>query len=259
MNISHLIVNGCSYTYGQGLPDRLNQNWPTLLAKSLNVPCINLATPGSSNTAIHRKTYEYILQNSETGSVPLVVIAWTMYWREERFVVYNKDDAGFRQIGLLHPNRNGSFMEPCYKLNVDELGMNWHDDYHLARTLLLKHSLIQLLENLNIPYIMTDYQQDSDMFVEHIRYFKPSYRTMWNKIKENTKHLPNSIVYYTQNMDKCEDGHDGIESQKFIAGYLKNHIDAVYGNITPSGAKFIEIKDYSEELANDVWTVARLR
>lgn len=259
MNISHLVVNGCSYTYGQGLPDRLNQNWPSLLAKSLDLPCVNLATPGSSNSAIHRKTYEYILQNAETGSVPLVIIAWSMYWREERFVVLNGEDAGFRQISILHPINDGMFTERPYKINSEELQLNWNEDYHLIRNLLLKISLIQLLENLNIPYIMTDYQEDSYQYEESIRYLKPYYQRMWHLVQDHKNHLSKSIVYYTHNMDKCEDGHDGIESQKWIAEYFKGHIAQMYGQISPAKGKFISLEEYSADLAKGVWDVFRMR
>ena len=36
-DITHLVVNGCSWTYCQGLDDPKTQGWPALLAKKLGV------------------------------------------------------------------------------------------------------------------------------------------------------------------------------------------------------------------------------
>jgi hypothetical protein len=60
MDITHLVVNGCSWTYCQGLEDPKNQGWPKLLADQLGCEVVNLAIPGTGNDTIHRRTYEYV-------------------------------------------------------------------------------------------------------------------------------------------------------------------------------------------------------
>ena len=65
LEISHLVVNGCSFTYCQGLESPNTQGWPALLAKKLNVPVVNLAAPGSSNDGIYRRTYDYFYNDQK--------------------------------------------------------------------------------------------------------------------------------------------------------------------------------------------------
>jgi hypothetical protein len=49
IDVTHLVVNGCSWTYGTGLAHPKEQAWPALLAKQLGVPLVNLAIQGSGN------------------------------------------------------------------------------------------------------------------------------------------------------------------------------------------------------------------
>ena len=56
MEISHLVVNGCSFTRCQGITNPDIDGWPALLAKKLNVPVVNLAKNGSGCDGIYLRT-----------------------------------------------------------------------------------------------------------------------------------------------------------------------------------------------------------
>jgi len=91
--MSRLIVFGCSYAYGTGLPDCENWlfdtihnlkpselGWPKLLSTKLNCVLINESFPGSSNTEILYTLLKFKLQKDDK-----VVIMWTHYARDMLF------------------------------------------------------------------------------------------------------------------------------------------------------------------------------
>jgi len=83
-----LITAGCSYTYGHGLkdcfippngygPEPSQYAWPAVLAKKLNIECVNLALPGGSNSYIVQQVTNY-----EPTIDDVVVILWSFFTRE---------------------------------------------------------------------------------------------------------------------------------------------------------------------------------
>jgi len=91
--MSRLIVFGCSYAYGTGLPDCKNWmfnklhnlkpsklGWASLLADKLNLELVNESFPGSSNTEIMYNVLKYNYHKDDT-----VVIMWTHYVRDMLF------------------------------------------------------------------------------------------------------------------------------------------------------------------------------
>ena len=85
--MTRLVTFGCSYTYGQALPDCWINNsykiakagpvpskyaWPALLGKKLNLEVVNLSLPGSSNKKIWHKIVNATLYPDD-----IVVVAWT--------------------------------------------------------------------------------------------------------------------------------------------------------------------------------------
>ena len=85
VKLSHLVVNGCSFTYCQGLENPAEQGWPALLANKLKVPVVNLAIPGSGNDAIFRRTYEYFYLNKKHNNFPLFINVWSFSGSREEF------------------------------------------------------------------------------------------------------------------------------------------------------------------------------
>lgn len=61
-----LVTAGCSFTEGYGLPNPKEQSWPELLAKKLNLECINLGVRGAGNEYISNTVVEYTLSEEYT-------------------------------------------------------------------------------------------------------------------------------------------------------------------------------------------------
>lgn len=83
---NRLVAFGCSYTYGEGLPDCLDTfnnpntpmpqpsqlSWASVLAEKLNLECLNKAVCGASNKEIQHTILGEKLHKDDT-----VVILWT--------------------------------------------------------------------------------------------------------------------------------------------------------------------------------------
>lgn len=99
-----VIAFGCSYTYGHGLSDCLDNNglpgplpsklaYPSLLASKLNYDCINLGKSGNSNKEIWNDILNFSFQQGDVA-----IITWTYY---SRFCII-KD----KQIKRINPWNN---------------------------------------------------------------------------------------------------------------------------------------------------------
>ena len=78
MNKKRLVTFGCSYPFGQGLPDCIGHNsiyapgpnpslyaFPSLIAKQIGVENINLARPGASNKEIVYKVQQFQFERDD--------------------------------------------------------------------------------------------------------------------------------------------------------------------------------------------------
>lgn len=86
--IKKLIAHGCSFTYGDELPDT-NLSWPVVLAKKLNTQCTNLGVPGYSNDSILDDLIKADLSDA------FVIVCWTTYLRQRNTpirIVASMDD-----------------------------------------------------------------------------------------------------------------------------------------------------------------------
>jgi len=78
-----IYFNGCSFTYGDELPDPSNQAWPSLVSKLKNINFLNDAISSGTN---QRTVYKTLLNKD---NYDFFVIAWTTY---TRFTEYNPID-----------------------------------------------------------------------------------------------------------------------------------------------------------------------
>jgi len=83
-----LLVSGCSNTdkdfYSELHPDMDCSwpKWPELLAKKLDMDCVNLAKSGAGNEYIYRSLLNYITRN-DTSNIGLVIPAWSQCNRKD--------------------------------------------------------------------------------------------------------------------------------------------------------------------------------
>jgi len=150
MQVSHLVVNGCSWTYGSELDSPEEESWPKLVANKLGIPVVNLAIPGSGNDSILRRTSEYLFQNLAFNSKPLVIIAWSQITRREGW------DKTLGQYNGIHI---GPDSESIDKMNHSQLSHLYEYDMidHCRRNLLYKVHMRNLLENFKIPFLHGNY------------------------------------------------------------------------------------------------------
>lgn len=222
--ITHLVTVGCSFTYCQGLDNKLENGWPAIIAKKLNIPLVNLGSPGVGNDSIHRKTYEYFYENLPTNSNPLFIIAWTQYWRREAWVKthYRMKFDDYAPVSM-----NQTSPKDAHEQAVFE---DWSDIDHARRTFNQKLSLINLFSSYNTPYLMTDYStiMDREQIEEKIKKILP--RSV-EEINFNKNKIKN-FYSISQNHPKTECGHDGLSGNLAIAEYTLSEIKNRYNNFT---------------------------
>lgn len=80
-----LFTVGCSFTFGEELPDPATQAWPALLAGRLGIQLVNKAKPGVGNEYLIKKTMQFVPRLKPD----LVAVSWTSCGRVEF-----SDDAG---------------------------------------------------------------------------------------------------------------------------------------------------------------------
>lgn len=157
IEISHLVVNGCSFTYCQGLDNPQIDGWPALLAKKLKIPVVNLAMLGSGCDGIYRRTVDYFYKNLDTKSKPFYIISWSDAIRREEFL-YTKDNKEFNDYSILHLAYPTSILEHelAYHLNKDTIKAAEKRKYNYWA------GIINLLENNKVPYFMNDFMPCDD-------------------------------------------------------------------------------------------------
>jgi hypothetical protein len=83
-----LLVSGCSNTdenfYSEIHPDLDTSwpKWPELLAKKLDMDCVNLGKSGAGNEYIYTSLLNYIVRN-DTSNIGLVIPAWSQCQRKD--------------------------------------------------------------------------------------------------------------------------------------------------------------------------------
>jgi len=238
--ISHLVVNGCSWTYGAELDDPATQAWPAIVSKKLGLPIVNLAIGGSSNPSIYRRTTEYLFKNLPYGSKPFVIIAWSQNTRNEAWIKEKKDYFG---LGCLDPRRL-SLAEKSHLYN-------WNEEDHFRRSLLCKVNMISVLQNLNIPFIIGDYENsDSDFFREFDKTgsVQNRFSEMINFVKENPRVWKTPLIDYCNHTKKQPFGHEGIEGHQIIEKEVIKFFNLNYNQYKHVDLPYLTFKDYRSKM-----------
>lgn len=231
------MVNGCSFTYCQGLYDPPNEGWPRLLANKLGVPVVNLAVPGSSNDGVHRRTYDYFYKNLPTGSKPFYVIAMTMNIRTEAYVTIGQHKEKIYDYVNLAAIDDLELSKEFY-YHMDKKGIC----YSQGRKLRYWASLINLFDSTKTPYVTSDYMPTTDGAIDD--FVKKEYPELDNFIRTHPNTLrdfPKITVGYPKALDN---GHDGPEAQVALADHIYKQIIGRYGEIIPIKSEFLSLKNF---------------
>lgn len=251
IEISHIVVDGCSLTYCQGLEKPHVDGWPALLAKKIGVPIVNLALPGSSNDGIHRRLYNYVYKSIDfykkhsIENHPFYVAAFTFAGRrEEYFKNYYKSPDTERYFCLdLTPDfdkikeiiDNGktddqsiaAYLEYGYLLNFDLMAAQ-------LKKLELWASVINLFKVNNLNYGTGDYiptYEEDVLFNVQSRY-----KHLHNLIFEDKNYL-GDFALLVQKMPKLPCGHDDKEAQQLLSEHIYNKILEIHGEIVVKNIK----------------------
>lgn len=247
IEISHLVVNGCSFTYCQGLDDPKTQGWPALLSNSLGIPVVNLAKKGSGNDGILRRTYEYHYKNKKKypNSRPFYIFGFSHATRkEEYFKTFNGSiledfktiDFHYEEsLSFANPE---TFYDPFYINKIVEYGYAMSIDYNNRERMkfLYWNSLVNLCKAEKIPYITADFfPTEDETIVQYMKtYFDEMYTTALGDINYVGR-IPNM----TSHIEKLPCGHESIQSMPIISDVFYKKMREVYKDIKVTDRSFL--------------------
>ena len=221
LKISHLVVNGCSYTYGHGISDPIKDCWASIVAKHLGVPLVNLALPGQGNTAIYRRTMQYFYKDLLHDGNPFYIHAYTQSSRRE---CYLSDGGSPQQFFIVDGYGTHSQLEKEIILNSDDHYYCLMEQDKLHRWA----SINSLLDANNISHLMTDYMPRTG---ETTNDFIEKYETiLTNELELHPGKLQNFNIV-TQDFEKTICQHETVEGHKYLAEYIIKQIEKRYNDI----------------------------
>jgi hypothetical protein len=229
INISHLVVNGDSFTYGDGLEQPSVQAWPILLANRLGVPVANIALGGTSNDRIYRKTVDYIF--ADTGSDPFYIIGMTSCTRREE---YCRSVQEYFPLHILDYSGN---LWNSWAKKIEKLLLSETDPAVLAkRKVDIWLSIINLFKATETNYLIADMIPTAYAEVQHIN------SKLYNYVGNDTNHL-SDYQKVVSCLGKLPCGHYDADAQVAIANYMYKKLISRY-DITLTDPKHLKIKDF---------------
>lgn len=232
-NISHFVVLGCSFAYGQGLENPKEQAWPGLISSKFNIPVVNLASKGGGNDRIMRKLFEYHFLDSKHCNNPFYIVAFSHSSRREEYLV-EPDDYYVIDMKKNNTSVDGKeFSKPAIS--------NYNQEIATVKKLMLQSYILDFFKANNINYLVTDSCPDTeDDLINAQKLFLPAYNRVYND--------PNKLIDFASiscQFTPLECGHDGVEAQNVIAEYLHNEILSRYGKINHINDSFVSLNDYN--------------
>lgn len=212
LQISHLVVVGCSFAYGDELDDPKTQSWAALLGKRLGVPVVNISGKGAGNDRIQRRLFEYHYLDFPNKNYPLYIIAYSQASRREEYLV---DRGDYMVIDETLDNifsKDYNFSRP-HIYNSDEQKLN-------RKKLLIQASILNFLRAQNVNYLTTDnipYSQDEELYLE------ANFNAMYNDVMNDFNRLAD-FAELVKDMPKLPFGHEGYEAQELLANYTYDEI-----------------------------------
>jgi hypothetical protein len=232
LNISHLVIIGCSFSYGDGLTNPKEDSWPAVLSKKLNVPVVNLSSRGGGNDRIMRRLYEYHYLNSSKNNNPFYIIAFSHSSRREEYIRAAND----YMVMSMKPDPillKKEIFSSQFLLN--------HDSFISARKkLMVKSYVSDFLNTNNINYLTTDFMPDSE---DELQSLSEIYPIVYEKIYTDKYRLKN-LGEISINYPRLPCGHDDVEAQLEIENYVHDELIARYGNPTIKQQDYTTLRQY---------------
>jgi hypothetical protein len=219
--MSRLVAFGCSNTYGEGLPDCWDDGqagpkpskyvWPQLLADDLNLECVNLSVPGTSNKQICND-----ILNTNFKPTDIVFIMWTYFSRTCCFQDNDNDESKFGNSSkskriMVQDTHNKNFNRKRQKYN-DTYYRNFYTqtNSNIETYMYVNLSKLMLREKeIKNYHVSCNHTQDKLIF----NYSPPD----WN---QTDVYNINDVPCVDEALDNV---HPGIESQKEFFRRIKKH------------------------------------
>jgi len=243
LEISHLVVNGCSFTYCQGLDNPQINGWPALLANKLNVPVVNLAALGSGCDGIYRRTMEYFHKNLSTNSKPFYIISWSAATRREEFLAINRSNPEFNDYCNLHVLRPTTTLER-------ELSYQFSSYETVKAAEKRKYNywagILNLLQNHKVPYFMTD-AIPCDYIIKE--YLENEYTEIYNFcVNDKYKIVDHETILTNDCWLPC--GHFNEKANRIWADYIYNEFIKLYPDYTIIQSDYLKLIDFPVDKTN---------
>lgn len=233
ITISHLVVNGCSFTYGDGLDDPTTQAWPALLANKLGVPVVNIAMGGTSNDRIYRKTVDYFLK--DVGSNPFYIIGMTSDTRREE---YRRSGEEYLPLNLISNHRTpgtwGAKVEELLAQEMDFLPL-------LKRKYDIWLAIINLFRSNQTEYLVIDMINNNHHIL--IQEMIQIYPELYEYVINDDHHLKDYLEFVSE-LPKLPCGHDDAVAQVEIAKYIHDAMLERYDIVIDSNNDHLAVKDF---------------
>ena len=252
-----LLVNGCSFSYGDELPNHEKERYSTHLGKLLNLDVINKAWPGSSNERIWRTTKEQLYSNK---NITKCLILWSDFARVENIhletSMVNHTSKQNQSNNKLYDKDNKFIMnDPFFQFSPSRLtSMPWrilkneYEDYYsniynsetgICKTFNYIDDILETCKLLNIDYYQGWFHQGNEYTMKkcfnnfnenakgnRLEPVKDYVYNRYNKLTGNQRigfdSNSKSFNQFTEenNLDKMPGGHPGPKAHKEYAKYL---------------------------------------
>lgn len=243
--ISHLVTNGCSFTYGDGLARPSTQAWPALLAKKIGVPVANIAMGGTSNDRIYRKTLDYVV--NDYGSNPFHIMGLTSFTRREE---YNKNGPEWLPLNILSNRTDDAWDSKLEALLLKEI-----DWVPLARRKLgIWSAIINLFRANDINYLIVDMIPIDHILTTEVQ---EAYPKLYEYVS-NDINFVRDYLEFNRPLPKLPCGHDDAVAQIAIADYLYNEIMSRYEVTIAPKHDHLSIKEFYTE-NETAWAIGHNR
>lgn len=244
LNISHLVVIGCSFSYGDGLSNPKEDSWPGILSKKLNVPVVNLSSRGGGNDRIMRRLYEYHYLNSSKNNNPFYIIAYSHSSRREEFIRTANDymvGHGILSTGdymVVSMKNDPSIMKK--QPFSDSCVLNYDSFVCARKKLMIRSYIADFLKINNINYLVTDFMPDQE---DELRSLNEIYPEPYNRIY-NDKYRLKDLREISIKYPRLPCGHDDVDANMEIGNYVYDELMLRYGNTVSTPEDYITLKQY---------------
>lgn len=223
-----LLVNGCSYTYGDELDNPEQERWSTFLGDLRSTEVVNIAQPGSSNSKIYRDTLNYIRVHHPSECI----VMWSAF---ERVEVYHNQKADWLQVspsrltsGEKYITQNKHYWEGFYTfLTNRETQLLNTLNYMVQLQWICEELGIELVQGWFHEYCMKEYSRLVKYAETRDHPVKDDIQSLFKQLKDSSKFGMTDIISFNEFTDlndftRQPEGHPGAAAHKAFALYVNN-------------------------------------